>query len=306
MSQSSAEGAREICNRANTHFDDGRIADGVAVLFDELTHLRRDLDDDEWRVAREAAVACEAVRRVVHQDPITRHSFDKPRGYAGDAELLDRIYDDAAPGESSDVGRQVWSHTSRVAEAEAVRERRTMLAGLIRSTLDEAPNGSVLSIACGHLREILDIGDLPPSASVVGLDQDVASLAEVRRSLPSPQVLTVRGSVKTVLNGQVDGEGYDFVYAAGLYDYLSTPLARRLTQKMFELLRPGGLLLVANFAKGTSGVGYMESFMDWHLRYRDAAEVADFATLVPAAKRKDFRVFSGENRHVHYLTCRRL
>ena len=33
-----------------------------------------------------------AIKRLAHQDPFTRRAFEKPRGYAGDAELLEYIH----------------------------------------------------------------------------------------------------------------------------------------------------------------------------------------------------------------------
>ncbi len=61
------------------------------------------------------------------------------------------------------------------------------------------------------------------------------------------------------------------IYSAGLYDYLPNGLARRLTRRLLQMLRPGGRLLVANFVPGGTGRGYMELFMDWSLILRNEA-----------------------------------
>ena len=49
------------------------------------------------------------------------------------------------------------------------------------------------------------------------------------------------------LHAQVARGQFDFVYAAGLFDYLSAPVASALTGRMFEMTRPGGLMLIPNF-----------------------------------------------------------
>ena len=36
---------------------------------------------------------------LLHRDPFTRRGFDKPRGYAGDAVLIDYLYATAPPGQ---------------------------------------------------------------------------------------------------------------------------------------------------------------------------------------------------------------
>ena len=62
---------------------------------------------------------------------------------------------------------------------------------------------------------------------------------------------------------------FDLIYAAGLYDYLSDKVAARLTEKLFSLLSPKGVLMVANVLPDICDAGFMEAFMDWFLIYRD-------------------------------------
>ena len=97
----------------------------------------------------------------------------------------------------------------------------------------------------------------------------------------------------------------DLVYAAGLFDYLPDSLARRLTRRMFEMLRPDGRLLLANFAPDSAGREYMEAFMHWNLIYRDEDEVEALAVGLPAERisaRRVFRDFAG---NIVYLDIRR-
>jgi hypothetical protein len=71
------------------------------------------------------------------------------------------------------------------------------------------------------------------------------------------------------------------IYSTGLYDYLKQPLGRRLTLRLFEMLKPGGQLVIGNFRRGTPERGLMESYMDWHLVFRSHAEMLDLAIQIP-------------------------
>jgi hypothetical protein len=46
-------------------------------------------------------------------------------------------------------------------------------------------------------------------------------------------IRTMPGSVRQILSGKAKLGRYDFVYAAGLFDYLSAPVAAALTCRMF-------------------------------------------------------------------------
>jgi SAM-dependent methyltransferase len=91
---------------------------------------------------------------------------------------------------------------------------------------------------------------------------------------------------------------FDLVYSAGLYDYLEQPVAAALTAELTRLLRPGGKLLVANFARDFPTQAFMEAFMDWRLLDRSAAEVA---ALVRPASDRQTAVVSHEDECVVYL-----
>lgn len=90
------------------------------------------------------------------------------------------------------------------------------------------------------------------------------------------------------------------MYASGLYDYLSQPMAVRLTRVMFEMLRSGGTLLVANFVPHRS-IGYMESFMQWQLIYRSVAEVEAFSAEIEPSQIAQSRTFFDEHQNIVFL-----
>ncbi len=240
-------------------------------VFDALDSARETQTADEWRALAQD-VRGHALFEHAMQEPVTQRAYSKPRGYAGDAVTMDLLYhqpgtdhvqDDIAPHHR--LSRLLLSQ----APAVGVRERRLSMGRALSRLADTSSGAEVLSVACGHMREVrmTQRGCGGNLGRVVGLDQDGKSLREVRRSLCDLPVDTVEKPVRELLRGQASLGTFDLVYSMGLFDYLDARTAARLTQAMFDLLRPGGRLMIANFLPIPMR-GYMEAFMDWWLVYR--------------------------------------
>ncbi|KAB7643917.1 class I SAM-dependent methyltransferase [Polymorphobacter fuscus] len=207
--------------------------------------------------------------------PIAGHAFARPRGYPGDAGLLDVIYrQPGAPWTTSDpVASVVTAMTHSAPPARSVRERRMILADAIDETAVRVQRPSILSLACGHLREVewslaLTQGSI---GRFVAVDQDTDSLASIARDYAErfPAIEMLEMSVRDVLRGGGRNLGsFDLIYAAGLYDYLPEPIARNLTERLFAMLNDGGRLLIGNYGEGLFDTAYMEAIMNWPLNWR--------------------------------------
>ena len=136
----------------------------------------------------------------------------------------------------------------------------------------------------------------------VALDSDPRSLEEVTRCYGSFGVQTCNAGVRQLLTKRVDLGLFDLVYSTGLYDYLQLPAAQRLTASLFDLLRPGGRLLIANFLPGILDVGYMESYMAWKLIFRTRQDMMEIAEEIPPfRKSNDIRIFAEDNQNIIFL-----
>jgi extracellular factor (EF) 3-hydroxypalmitic acid methyl ester biosynthesis protein len=78
---------------------------------------------------------------------------------------------------------------------------------------------------------------------------------------------------------------FDFIYSMGLFDYLTPPVARAVLARLFDLLRPGGVLLVGNYHVSNPGRLYMEYWLDWCLYHRTEDAFLELADGLPAASR---------------------
>ena len=111
----------------------------------------------------------------------------------------------------------------------------------------------------------------------------------------------MNGSVRQILSGKVKPGQFDFVYAAGLFDYLDKKAATALTCHMFDMTSPGGLVLIPNFLTGIRDSGYMEAFMDWHLIYRDHADMEALAAALPRKAVAGQQIFDDPDHAITYL-----
>lgn len=274
-------------NRVLQRFLRGDIISGMADGRDVLLKARADFGPAEWRDRAVEIVRGHDLAALVLRCPLTMRSFERPRGYSGDAPLLDQIYglgDATLWPHPSTVAGQVSFFVVHSSACRAVRRRRELLASAIDAACARAgAPATILSVACGHLRE-LDLSKASRSGGVglmLALDQDPDSLKEVRRSVRNVRTETIEGSVRNLLANKIRFENVDFAYAAGLLDYLVAPVAMRLIERMFSYLKPGGRLLVANFTPAGEDIGYMETFMNWWLIYRTREELAALFAGLP-------------------------
>lgn len=294
-----------LLDRACTQVLGGEAAAAFRLLTPRLSAL--------WSEARATGQA-EAMRQwcrahplhaLVMQDPFTHRAAAKPRGYAGDAVMMDFIYDGAPPEGTSAVGADIFAATTRAGMGLSVRYRRQLLRSLIDDTVVRHERPRMLSVAAGHCRELQgSLVEFPDFAGeFVALDQDPHACREIAHGHAGHPVRVVNQGVRELAGSQqgsvlADALGrFDLIYSAGLYDYLPDALARRLTRRLLTMLRPGGRALIANFVPGGSGRGYMELFMDWALVLRTEAQMRDLAQAAGAAH---VNTFADPQRNVVY------
>lgn len=265
---------------------DGGVVDGIERLFRLLESWRTNLAAEVWTDLSQRWIPEHPIMELVLGDPITRRSFDQPRGYAGDAELLDHIYGLADPAHYRDCSSRDLAISGVVASrgaCDAVRDRRRRVANLVDRVVDRRDRPRILSVAAGHCREA-ELSTAAQSGRVgewIAFDQDERSLAQVRRDYGHLGLETRVGSIGDILKGKATFSGLDCVYSAGLYDYLNERLAQRLTARLFEALGSGGTLLVANFLRGIPDAGFMEACMRWNLIFRDRREMLGLVEEIP-------------------------
>jgi SAM-dependent methyltransferase len=284
----------------------GRVREARNSLGEGLLHLRTQAEPTVWQQFARTGWQAHPLRDLLHQDPFTRRAYEKPRGYAGDAVLLDYLYEvkPIRAAETSPLAETIFDFFRGSPSYRAVNERMELLARTIDETAANTERPRIMSLACGHLREGQRSAAVREGrvGAFYAVDQDPESLAVVRAEQGHLNVVAMHGTVRSVLSGETSFADLDLAYAAGLYDYLAAPVAARLTNRLFSMVKPGGRVLVANFTRQDAAMAaYMETFMGWELLYRTEHQVRAFAAEIPPEKLQAQRLFSDPSGTILYL-----
>jgi SAM-dependent methyltransferase len=252
----------------------GRLAAAAAVVVERARELERAADVRAVRAAQAGFRALLAP--VLAQSWIMQRSITKPRGYPGDHALLDAFYTRRTA--SGPVGRLLDELVLDCAAGRAVVDRKRYVAAWLGARLALHPEAKVADIACGPCRLERDLlaARIGTRARFVAMDGDDEALAYARRVLEGAPAVRLwhENAIRIARDPQVPAmlAGADWVVSLGLLDYLPDRLAARLLLALRRALRPGGEMLVGNFAADNPSRTFMEWFGDWPLIHRSEDE----------------------------------
>jgi extracellular factor (EF) 3-hydroxypalmitic acid methyl ester biosynthesis protein len=283
----------------------GDIPGGMDRLILGMQSIRQSFDPDIWQEFTRQTFQEHPLTNLIYQCPFAQHSFTRPRGYAGDAELIDFVYGNMDLSDRvTPLGKDIFEYFMDTPGSRSVRARRDVLAAAIDrvASLTSHPI-QVLSVACGHLREahLSKAVQTKQIDKFFALDRDPLSLSLINEELGDYSIQTVQRSVTALMRKSLDFKNLDLIYSTGLYDYLSQPFAKRLTKVMYEMLRPGGKLIIANFVPDHREVGYMETFLQWHLIYRTKHQLEDVVAEIEPSRIASQQTFLEENGNILFL-----
>jgi hypothetical protein len=296
----------EVTGLAKAHFDRGRLADGMDGLYAALASRRATFPADVWRKYCAAVRQDRKLMTTILQSPVTQRALEKPRGYAGDAVLIDYLYGSLSPSadpRTSASGREIAAWECDTPGARSVRARRLIIAQALDSLVTEKEKPNVLAVGCGHLREA-ELSSAVQRCALnrfIGIDQDGESLLEVERCYTKYGVTPFRATIQNLISGRHGLSEFDLINASGLYDYLPDRTAKVLTSVLFRMLATGGRLLIGNFTPEMSDIGYMEAVMDWRLLYRGEPHALEWAAGIAPERIGALRTFRDPHNNIVFL-----
>lgn len=286
----------------------GHFSEAFNALFHGLGNIRRYSSKEDWKQFI-AQYRQHSVSHFFLQEPLSRRCFEKPRGYAGDPVMMDFIYDfdKAAPPSyeerQTDISQLLNYELNNISSGnDAVRERKRIFSSKIDETAERAANPYILSVACGHLREVQDSVALKNKSigKFVAIDQDQEALsvaAEIIKDFGE----TIPASVVDIIMNEVPLPGFDLIYSVGVFDYLPDGVAKKLTNELFNLLNPGGRLLLANWLPNTPTIAYMEAALDWWLVYRNKEQMQELIEDIPKENINNIDIFVEKNEVIVFM-----
>ncbi|MBB6098113.1 SAM-dependent methyltransferase [Deinobacterium chartae] len=297
---------RELEHDARVHFPPTlRDARTLDTLLENLWAAAPDLGRGSTLETQFRAV----LNPLFLQSPTLRRIFEKPLGYAGDFLMMEALYQDSPAGETP-LGRWIDEWALALPGFAAVRWRRHTMAHLLRT---EHARGArrVFSVACGSARELADTARLGFDVLAL-LDQDATAIQAAadgitRASDPAcpPQVQLWPKAIRSLFRPDPAplSAPYDVIYAMGLYDYLEEATARRLTERLWQGVKPGGLLVIGNFNTHQPMRHFAAISLDWHLVYRDLDDLRSLGAGLEGLRR--LQVITDPNGCLHLLLLRR-
>ena len=278
----------------------------LGPLFDRFELTSAEVSED-LRPAH-VTYAKRQLHPLVSCAPFFFRSWQKPLGYAGDYEMVNMMV--RTPYEGSTMfAKMVNSFFLNTPPVVAHRNRiQTMSELLEREALKCAENGEslkVFNLGCGPAQEIqqfMKTSAVSDNVEFLLLDFNQQTLDYASRQLEDiressgrqTRIRAVLKSVHQILReagkpgGDLQRDSFQLVYCAGLFDYLSERVCKRLMNVFYEILAPGGLLFATNVDASKPFRLCMEHLMEWHLICRDTDMME---VLVPdQAPRENVRI----------------
>lgn len=234
--------------------------------------------------------------------PFVHRTYTKPLGYAGDYEMVNMILRNGDEGPNI-YSRIVNSFVLAREPAEAHRNRIDFLVNLLKQEAARAMHKGrrfrVLNIGCGPAREterfIREFKESERGEFTL-LDFNEETLDYARKRLGNacsdsgrwPQLTFMHKSIHELLRessrGEEPDQQWDLVFCAGLFDYLSDKICRRLLGLFHRWTVDGGRVAATNVHSSNPIRLFMEHLLEWYLIYRDEES---FRGLVPAEWKPD-------------------
>ena len=309
-------------------------------IMDRLGEITADLDPVGKRI-HQKFVKKSKYYEIAQEAPFYRRIIHKPNGYAGDAEMMCFIYRNAFEGDTP-FGKFLHKHAVSTKACQSVRNRKDYLTEQIMQTkegnilslaagpaqeikeiLKNGDSNGYRFLALDHDLDTMKKyqyqgeNDLFTYALANAFQIISGNCIAVRpRKIlerycyPRRDFIGARKILSALKYKMVDlkARPFDLIYSAGLYDYIQTFQlddsrgAVALTKNLFNLLRDGGSLIVANFNNNNPRDlrFVMEYIFDWQLIHRDRHDIMEFARSIDSDQIKKVEIIE-EPLGINYL-----
>lgn len=229
--------------------------------------------------------------------PFFHRSYTKPLGYAGDYEMVNMIARAQREGPTT-YAQLINDFYLDAGLARAHRNRLTILGERLeeRARAAKAANQvlRVLNVGCGpsiEIQRFIRECDAADAIHFTLIDFNEETLAYAKERIETAmrdanrqvRVDFVQRSVHELLKQSLaapngDAQQFDFIYCAGLFDYLSDRICQRLLSLFCRWCVPGGMVMATNVHPDNPTRWIMEHVVDWHIIHRS---IEDMRVIAP-------------------------
>lgn len=236
--------------------------------------------------------------------PLVASMVDNDLGYPGDFETIKQFFQDPYAGDS--LFGKIMNRTAVDLDAvTAHQDRIRFLEEELVSRYEKADGSfSFCSLGAGPAEEVLRfVGrttfDKPVKAILLDMDAfALADFSERLQYLPKENFLVelININLLDVLRKKGSDplkEKFQLTYCAGLFDYFSKSVCRRLLKYLVRNTLPGGTVITTNVHKNSEARHIMDYGLGWEIIHRNEKEMQ---ALVPSGYTA---TFSHDERHTN-------
>lgn len=223
--------------------------------------------------------------------PFINRAYLKPRGYAGDYEVINMLLKNNYDGNSL-FSKIISRHSYSLPVAQAHRNRITHLSDRISKFVEKKLHNQkivkIASVGCGPSSEIIqflssNVMSNHCEISLIDFDPEplyftqekIVEVKALNRNIARVNLInkSVRDLIKESKSSQSSINGQDLIYCAGLFDYLTLSTCSRLTKIFYDAINPQGIVIITNVADTNEYKMFMEYGLEWYLFHRSKEDM---------------------------------
>ncbi len=217
----------------------------------------------------------EAFGEALSPETIQGWAYHKPLGYAGDFQLIEKIYTYKT---SSNPHLAKWDQFSQQQTAtNAIRNRISFFLDQVWKAKNQAPTDChILNLASGPGRDMYETLNIvgAPGIRIDCVEQDAQAI-NYAANLCKQFVSHIRFFQKNVLRFTTK-QTYNLIWSGGLFDYFNDAIFKRILTRLLGFLKSDGKLIIGNFSTTNPSRGYMDLF-NWNLIHRTREDLRQLA-----------------------------
>ena len=230
------------------------VTSAITDVLDSCEEFENEVSDE--KIIRDARVRFHAkTNHILSKSYCINRARTWPQGYQGDYKTLEYAYKNTPL--SKGIGYYLDLYILNRDLGDAVRNRLKKLEEILKEELLKRQRLSVLNIACGSCREVVELAPIIEKSNArftcIDSDDDALAFAANRLSytnlspLFSNQVRFRKYNALRMFDHETNMTEFgkkDIIYSLGLFDYLETDFLVPMFRSLYNLLNYGGKMII--------------------------------------------------------------